>query len=284
MQAQAPEPAAIVAHALARISNLPTLPEVTLRVLRLTSDPEVSLAELCRVVSHAPALCLTMLRVANSAFYGMPGRVTSVERAAMLLGVAGIRNLTVAAGMVRVFTGEAISPRCGPVALWHHSVAVAAAAQRLAARAGRSDADQAFLAGLIHDVGFMVEMHTDLPRFRRVVLRLESDPALDVCAVEREEFGVTHEAFGAALCRAWQIPAVLADAVGSHHHPLPADPGVAVLVALGDGMVSLADPAFPLDCGARADIETLLAAAGLTRAAFDSVAGSLPADASRLFA
>lgn len=288
MAVTATDTAAVVARALARTPNLPTLPDVTLRIIQLANSPDTSVQQMTAVVSTAPVLALTMLRVVNSAFYGLPGRVTTIERAVSLLGVTGVRNLAIATSMSRVFTGHALTATFSPAALWSHSLAVATATQLLAARARHPHPDEAFLSGLIHDLGFMIELHTDRHALTRVVQRLDADPTGHVLDIERDEFGATHVDFGVGLCDRWHIPAVLTRAMAGHHAPLSLDAGMrdlAALVFLGDVAATHSVSPHPLDRTADEDVDAVLWAAHLTRAHLDEVTAALPAavDAARVF-
>ncbi len=109
-------------------------------------------------ISRSPELCTRVLKVVNSAFYGLPGQVSSVPRAVGLVGLVGIRNVAIAASLTRVFQGRPLSVKFSPRNLWTHSLAVGATARLVATATMTPLADEALLAGLIHDIGLMVEL------------------------------------------------------------------------------------------------------------------------------
>ncbi len=270
---------AVVARALARTPNLPTLPDTTIRIIQLANSPDTSVQQMTAVVSTAPVLALTLLRVVNSAFYGLPGRVTTIDRAVSLVGLSGVRNLAIATSVGRLFSGHALTPTFSPVAIWSHSLAVAAAAQLLAVRTRQVHRDEAFLAGLVHDIGYLIELHVDRHALSRVVSRLEADPDCSVLEAERDEFGATHVDFGVGLCERWHIPAVLARSMGAHHAPLQAEGqarDLAALVFLGDVAATRGIAPHPLDRAVDDEVDQVLWMAHLPRAHFDEAIAALP--------
>ena len=147
-----------VISAIGKAPNLPMLPEIAIRILQLADDPESTVQDMSDAVSRSPELCARILRVVNSAFYGLPGQVSSIHRAVALVGLASIKNIAIAASLTRVFQGRPLSATFAPRDLWTHSMAVAAAARLVATTTTMRLADEAFLAGLIHDLGLMVEL------------------------------------------------------------------------------------------------------------------------------
>ncbi|RCS48224.1 HDOD domain-containing protein [Bremerella cremea] len=209
----------IVLDAIQRVRNIATLPEVASKVRQLVDDPECTADDVDRVVRNDPALSTRILRVVNSSFYGMPGQFSSVKRAIVFLGLNAIKNITIAASLNKIFRPQSIQPPFKVENLWNHSIAVAAISRQLANQAGTVSSDDAFLAGLIHDVGIIVELQACRAEFGDVLQRFTKDPDLSLCDAERQVFGVTHEAFGAELCRAWMFPEQLVDVTGNHHDP-----------------------------------------------------------------
>ncbi|MBC8090073.1 MAG: HDOD domain-containing protein [Phycisphaerae bacterium] len=208
-----------LASALTRPGNLAPLPAVALQAMRLAESPNANSHDLVRVISSDPALCARIIRIVNSAFYGMRTPVTSLNTAVSVLGFGAIKNIALAASLTRTFRGTkdaAFDPR----SLWVHSVAVGAAAQLIAARTRTVDASDAFLAGVMHDIGVIVELQLSRIQFLGVLKATERDPALRFRDVERNFFGATHEDYGEALAIAWQFPANIRQVCGLHHRPL----------------------------------------------------------------
>lgn len=209
----------IVKHVLDVVGEIMTLPEVTIRVMELVEDPDSAASDLHDVIKRDPALATKVLSVVNSAFYGLPGRVACLERAIVMLGAAAVRNIAVAASMARMFKGPRECDRLDARALWKHSVAVAVAAKAVNTAAGLPvRPDEAFLAGLIHDVGLLAERQALSDKLAEVLRRCGQGYG-ELTYLERELIGATHEEIGEALTENWKFPTALRAAIGAHHHP-----------------------------------------------------------------
>src|SRR5215207_5965821 len=150
------DPLALARETVKKISSIATLPEVTARIVQTVEDPRSSPKDLHKIVSHDPALVTRILKVVNSAFYGLPGQIASIERAIVLLGLNAIKNIAVAASLGQLFRGVKLCEGFTAKDLWTHCVAVGVAARELAKQMKLPIADEAFLAGLIHDTGMLV--------------------------------------------------------------------------------------------------------------------------------
>jgi len=208
----------MIEDAIGEISHIATLPEITLRIIRLVEDPNSSAKDLTQVITNDPALGARILKVVNSAFYGLPGQIGSINRAIVLLGLNAVKNIAIAASLAKLFRGGQISDQFNARELWTHSIAVATATHKLADHVGLGLPDEAFLAGLIHDLGIMVEIQARRPQFVEALERAKSDN-LPLRQAETEVIGASHEQFGAALCSAWKFPQCFSYAAGFHHRP-----------------------------------------------------------------
>src|SRR3954453_11630327 len=146
----------LVADALKKVSTIATLPEVTAKIVQTVEDPKSTAAALHKIVAHDPALATRILKVVNSAFYGLPGQIGSVERAIVLLGLNAIKNIAVASSLGQLFRGVKLCEGFTAKDLWTHCIAVGVTARELARQIKLPIADEAFLAGLIHDTGMLV--------------------------------------------------------------------------------------------------------------------------------
>ncbi len=223
------DPSQIAVAAVKQVSHIATLPEVTMGIIELVEDPKSSAQDLNRLIGNDPALSARILKVVNSAFYGLPRQIGSINRAISLLGLNAVKNIAIAASLAKLFRGGSLSDRFDAKDLWTHSIAVAAAAKVLAKEARMASGDEAFLAGLIHDIGVMVELQSDRVKLTQVFTNMqfgaEGEPLMDFRLVERDAFGADHCQFGEALCDAWKFPRSLALVCGHHHDPasLPHD-------------------------------------------------------------
>ncbi len=272
--------AAAVASAITRVPHLAMLPEIALKVVRLADGPETTVGQMSELVSQAPELCTRVLRVVNSAFYGLSGQIGSIDRAISLIGLGSVKNVVIAASLTRVFQGRRLSPRFSPKDLWTHSLGVAAAARMITTATRSPLKDEAFLAGLIHDVGVMVELQCDRTKMASMLARLEADESLSVLEAEDHAFGANHQDFGAGLSQHWKLPPSLSIVTGWHHRPLEAPAharALATVVHIADRLVVSCQPGFRLDILATEISDDTLDEIHMTRDQVGSVLANLPA-------
>ena len=211
--------AAAVQAAVKKVSTIATLPEVTTQIIKTVEDPKSSAGQLHKIVSHDPALVTRILKVVNSAFYGLPGQIGSIERAIVLLGLNAVKNIAVAASLGQLFRGVKLCEGFTARDLWTHCIAVGVAARDMARQMKVPVADEAFLAGMIHDVGMLVSLQTQPEQLREVCERVRTGSGQPFIEVEREILGTDHQALGAALAEAWKFPRSCQLVAGFHHKP-----------------------------------------------------------------
>jgi HD-like signal output (HDOD) protein len=255
MNAKTADQQQIVADAIKEISHIATLPEITVRIIELVEDPTSTAQDLHNVIANDPALCSRILKVVNSSFYGLPGQIGSINRAIVLLGLNAVKNIAVSASLAKLFRGGQLCDGFSARNLWMHAVATATASKLIADKLGLGVADEAFLAGLTHDIGIMVEMQAGRQKLIEVVNALRPDaagvPAGDMLELERKHFGATHQDFGKGLCERWKFPQVFANVCGYHHNPMDLPSGsrnMACIVYVADRLAGgLEDEPFRLD-------------------------------------
>lgn len=227
--------AAIVEGAINGISHIATLPEITLKIIELVEDPTSTAQDLHNVISNDPALCSRILKVVNSAFYGLPRQIGSINRAIVLLGLNAVKNIAIAASLTKLFRGGDLCPSFSARDLWIHSIATATCSKMICDQLKLGLPDEAFLAGLIHDIGIMVEMQASRDKLVQVFEELDFDfegkPGADMREVELRILGANHCAFGAALCESWKFPKSFAYVAGHHHTPLELPEGTRLLAS-----------------------------------------------------
>src|SRR5213592_640301 len=160
------DPQTRVLEAVKKVSSIATLPEVTAKIIATVEDPKSTASQLHKIVSHDPALVTRIMKVVNSAFYGLPGQIGSIERAIVLLGLNAIKNIAVAASLGQLFKGSKLCEGFTARDLWTHCIAVGVTARDLARQMKLSIADEAFLAGMIHDVGILISLQLNPEQLR----------------------------------------------------------------------------------------------------------------------
>jgi len=241
------DPQTLVNQALKKVSSIATLPEVTAKILRTVEDPRSSAAQLHQIVSHDPALVTRILKVVNSAFYGLPGQIASIERAIVLLGLNAVKNIAVAASLGQLFRGTKLCEGFTAKDLWTHCVGVAVTARELSKLAKLPLGDEAFLAGMIHDLGLLVQLQT-APEKLKIVCDRASTDTRTFCEIEREVIGVDHQQLGGGLAEVWKFPRSCQLVAGFHHTPdqLTGDRALVNVVHIADVLVAQAKVGFNL--------------------------------------
>jgi putative nucleotidyltransferase with HDIG domain len=214
----AEQPQPLVMEAVRKVATLATLPEITAQIIHTVEDPSSTAARLHQIISHDPALVTRILKVVNSAFYGLPGQIASVERAIVLLGLNAVKNIAVAASLGQLFRGVQLGAGYTARDLWTHCIAVAVTARELARQMKLPIVDEAFLAGMIHDIGILISLQSAPERLRQVCERAASSDE-PYCAIEEQVMGMTHQQLGAALATLWKFPRSCQLVAGHHHDP-----------------------------------------------------------------
>jgi len=211
------------------IATLPTLPEVATKLIELLSDAEASMSEIVETISKDPATSAKVLRLTNSAYYGIPRTVTSIRQAVTLLGMGTTRNLATGLSVVKMFGTKGESGGFNYHQFWRHSVGAGYLCSVLAKKAQADDADMLFLGGLLHDIGKVVIAQYEPETIRQVLLKVKSE-SMPMYEAEREVMGVTHADVGVWLCERWQLPEKLIDMIRLHHDKEAMKTNVAVAV------------------------------------------------------
>jgi len=200
---------------IAATSELSSLPSTTMQLMNLLDDDTVEASRVLEVIEQDPALTANLLKLANSAFYGLRRQVGSAREALVLLGNQTIVNLAFATSMGDVLRGPLAAYRLGRNELWHHALGTALAATHLSSLAGCQETrERAFTAGLVHDIGKLL-----LNRPLKTELDQLPPECSFTCLLEAESniLGYNHSEAGARLGEAWNFPPYLVNVIGNHH-------------------------------------------------------------------
>jgi HD-like signal output (HDOD) protein len=249
------------------------------RVLAALCNPQATNAAVSGLIAQEPGLAARVLKVANSAFYGRARSVTSIERALSVMGLDAVRGIAAAACLDRTVMRAPEGALIQRGALVTHSLAVGTAAEALARIQRRELAGDAFMAGLLHNLGVPIQAMLNPQGMKELIADLAADPGQDVRELERRHDVLGHEACATAVFESWQLPEPLIQAAAHHHHPQEAPAATRSLtwlvhfglhVAHGAGFSFAVEPAH-----AECDSDTL-ALLGLSQAALDEVQAALP--------
>ena len=203
-----------------RVTELPPLPQALVAVMQALQRDHLSTDQSIQLIEQDPALAARTLRLANSAFYGVPGRVGSIADAVHLLGLRTVGGVLTAAAMHSHLKVDHC-PGFRFEAYWRHALAAGLLARALGPRAGLSG-DEAFLAGLMHDVGALVLAAFHPGPAAEVIQRTQAQDR-PTHQVESELLGLHHGSVGALVARHWRFPSAIAHAI-EHHHQVEVGP------------------------------------------------------------
>lgn len=203
---------------IARVEDLPTLPRTVLKITELVNDPSSSARDLSRVITDDQVLTARLLKLVNSSFYGFPQRISTVTAAIVLLGFDAIRNLLLTTSVFDIFPSKKKPGWLHQEKFWDHSLGCAVGAKVLGNYLRYDKVEELFVAGLLHDIGKIVEMMYLSGKFSQVITRVRDDNILMVTA-EEAVLGYTHAEIGKLLAERWNLPPKLVHAIAYHHQP-----------------------------------------------------------------
>ncbi|MGI4790005.1 MAG: HDOD domain-containing protein [Janthinobacterium lividum] len=257
-----------------QVRDLPALPDTVIRVMHLTDDPKTGTSDVAKALASDQALAARVLKLANSAFYGSSRRISTVSDAVVILGMRMTRNLVMATGCQDMLEQEVAGYALAPGALLRHSLACASAAQALAKRTRYRGMEEAFVAGLLHDIGKVVMNAYLRDQFIQVLVCVACGERT-YSEAEQAVFGFDHAEAGAYLLERWNLPASLVTAVRYHHIPLeaPTDSPLPSLIHVADAICMTLGIGLGMDGLAYLLQPEALTRLHLTPADFEEVAG-----------
>lgn len=197
----------------------PSMPSLYNKILHELQSPSAGLEDVGLLIRSDPALCAKMLQLVNSAFFGLPRQITSAFEAVMFLGMERVKSLLLYTHFVCLFDTGAC-PTFSIDRLWHHSMETAGFARWIAQEESGNNklADEAFTAGLLHDIGKLMLAANMADKYNHV-LGVAAQKGLTIGEAEREVFEATHAEVGACLLGVWGLPLSLLEAIAWHHTP-----------------------------------------------------------------
>ncbi len=202
-----------IKEALANITELPPMPQVAAQVLQILEKPDFSFADLVSVISKDMSITAAILKLANSPLFGLKVTVSNLTQAISLLGIKNLKNLVIALSTKGLFEASKIG--VFEHKLWEHSVATAIYARLFAVKFHRTIAEEAFIIGLIHDIGQIV-LSMYVEKYATVKEMIYGQD-VDIISIEREYLGFDHAEVGGYLLNEWGLPEIYIDVVANHH-------------------------------------------------------------------
>jgi HD-like signal output (HDOD) protein len=223
-----------IQHRVCQIRDLPPLPKALQKLLEILHDEGTHVEELESIVKYDPSLSARVLRIANSTYYGYRGQVGTLARALMVLGFEQVKTICLCAMLVEFFSGKNLLEASERERLWKHAFATANIANEMAKKRPWVKKDEAYILGLLHDLGWLVmaiyfkDYYVSIKNFAE----LRKVPAWHI----ETEYGLTHTRIGKWLSVKWSLPEVFARVMEFHHAPenSPSFKSETKLIALAD--------------------------------------------------
>jgi len=219
---------------LSNVYNLPTMSTVMLEVSKLLDDPGTNTAALSQMVGQDPGLTTKILSIANSPLYGLPRKVATIDFAILIIGYQDIKNIVIALSMIDSFKNKT-DKNLDQKEFWRHSILTGNAARKMAEDLGYRIGSEAFVSGLLHELGTAV-IHKYFHSSFEIILNDMKDNGKSLLEAEFEELGYTHQDIGRFLAEKWNLPSHHCEAIQKHHTPSLSEDGdvVTAVVHLAD--------------------------------------------------
>lgn len=226
-----------ISKIIQKIGDLPAAPPLLEKAIRLTSDLDSFIPDVVRTVSADQSISARVVRLSNSPIFARARRVSTLDEAIKVIGFNQLKSIIVTASTFQMF--EASGHADVATKLWHHSFSTAIGSRIIAERLTALNKDEAYLAGLLHDIGKLIFLKTT-PKLYSQLIESAKQNNTSLLAEEREEFGFDHTDLGVALLEKWAIPGKILSAVANHHTcslaEAPLAEELARVVALADNV------------------------------------------------
>lgn len=213
------------------IKELPPLPTAVMKILEVMARPDPNAIDIEAIVSADQALTAKMLRVVNSAYYGLARQISNVGQAVVILGLQQVRNVTLAVGASSTFRGTGARHQEVLNQFWVHAFATSATAGLLARREGldRKTSEEVQTCGLVHDIGRLF-LFANFPKTFERLIALAEERGLDFDTAELQLLGVSHAQLGGTIAEKWGFPDGILAAIRDHEGPYEKEPGEAAKI------------------------------------------------------
>lgn len=202
-----------------RIKELPTLPIVVNRVLKLISDPKATAQDLNKIIASDMALASKILRLANSAFYGLSRQVTTITEAVIYLGFNTVKAMALSISVFDIFKNSDTHYRYfSRESLWRHALACGIISRKIGQKIKYGEPETIFLSGILHDIGKLVIDFQHHSEFLKI-LEIADKKHVYINQAETEVLGVDHAMVGYWLAQWWKLPSEFSHPILHHHHP-----------------------------------------------------------------
>jgi putative nucleotidyltransferase with HDIG domain len=204
---------------LDKFTTAKTLPHIAIKLTKLISDENSTMQDFEKMIKMDPTLVLRILRGANSPYYGLRQKVNSISRAVVVIGINNLRNMIVTEGLKEIFKDKNSKNAFSRSRLWLHCAAVSICSQMIMERIFGLNGEDAFLCGILHDIGMIVEDQAAPDLFSRVCNTYDEN-SRPITDYEKEIVGTDHCEIGHLLAKDWQLPIEIQEGIQRHHKML----------------------------------------------------------------
>lgn len=203
---------------LVKDSEISSIKNVVAGILKIINDPKSNAKDLKELIEVDPPLTAQVLKVANSAYYSPPSKIGEILKAVLWIGFEAIKELALNQKVCKIFSNDTTADDYSRLSLWKHSVAVAVMGKMIYRREFGEKGENIYAAGLLHDIGLIVEDQFCHDQFREM-LKNSAEKNEEFTATEQQIFGFNHAELGKAVMASWDMPEELCAAIGQHHNP-----------------------------------------------------------------
>jgi len=214
--------------------DLPAMPQVASKVLELSSDPNTSAFQLQQVIADDQAMTARILKIANSALYSCSRKIKTLTEAIVMLGFNSIRSLVVTSAARNLYNTRTSQTGLKERLLWEHSIGCAFACRIMAGETRPALTEEAFLAGLMHDIGKLV-LNLQTPEMFDQIVQVVYNENRSFARTEQEIYGFDHTEVGALLVNKWKLSPILEEVIRNHHNEAAMSPEAPLLLYLDLG-------------------------------------------------
>ena len=201
-----------------QINNLPAFSVVVSKVLRVVDNPISSARDIEKVVKYDQVLASKILKMANSAYYGYAGKISTLSQGVVILGLNTLRALLLTASANKIMNRKLLGYRLEEGRFWEHSVLTALGSRDLANKLRYKNPEEAFVGGLLHDIGKLV-LDRHVLKNRGIIEDIINKEGVPLTEAEREVLGINHANVGRRMAEKWNFPPVLSEVINFHHEP-----------------------------------------------------------------
>ncbi len=200
------------------IEKLPPLPHVATQAVKLLDDPGVSVDQVVEIVQYDQAITANVLKICNSAYYGLARKVRSLQEGLVLLGNSELKNIILTGTVVKFFQQDNKGYDLSGGELWKHAVATGIISRIVSERTQNSEPASLFTAALLHDIGKVV-LNSFVDRYFEQIIVLVDEEGYSFLEAETEMLGINHAEVGAKIAESWNFPQDIVQPIRLHHRP-----------------------------------------------------------------